>query len=75
MSLFSQTIDKPNTENPSPQRSLELLKSIFGYTTFRSEQATIIQHVVSKQDSVVIMPTGGGKSLCYQIPALQLEGT
>lgn len=55
----------------SPQ---SLLKSVFGYETFRPLQKDIIENVLKKQDTLVIMPTGGGKSLCYQIPALIFKG-
>lgn len=53
----------------------ELLKSIWGYDSFRGPQAEIIESVIAGRDGLVIMPTGGGKSLCYQLPALIREGT
>lgn len=52
----------------------ELLQTIFGYGEFRGAQAEIIAHVAQGQDAFVLMPTGGGKSLCYQIPALLRSG-
>ena len=54
--------------------ALSLLTTVFGYPAFRGAQAEIIGHVASGGDALVLMPTGGGKSLCYQIPALMREG-
>ncbi len=55
--------------------SLETLQRVFGYESFRGDQQAIIEHVVTGGDALVLMPTGGGKSLCYQIPALVRPGT
>uniref|UniRef100_UPI002611384D RecQ family ATP-dependent DNA helicase n=1 Tax=Accumulibacter sp. TaxID=2053492 RepID=UPI002611384D len=52
----------------------ELLRRIFGYPSFRGQQAEIVDQLVSGGDALVLMPTGGGKSLCYQIPALLRTG-
>lgn len=69
-------------ENPTPltldsaaeARLHALLKDTFGYSTFRFEQLNVIRSIIAGKDTLAIMPTGGGKSLCYQIPALYFEG-
>jgi len=64
-----------STEAKQTSKSpLSILKKVFGYKEFRDTQAQIIDRTISGKDSMVIMPTGGGKSMCYQIPALALEG-
>ncbi|MEO3714445.1 DNA helicase RecQ [Roseateles flavus] len=58
---------------PAPDPSslpLTLLQEVFGYSAFRGEQAAIVEHVCAGGDALVLMPTGGGKSLCYQVPAI-----
>ena len=55
-------------------RAKEILKSFYGYSEFRKGQEEIINEIISGNDVVAIMPTGGGKSICYQIPALILDG-
>jgi len=54
--------------------AVEVLNRVFGYAAFRGQQRAIIEHVIGGGDALVLMPTGGGKSLCYQIPALVRPG-
>ncbi|MER0216283.1 MAG: DNA helicase RecQ [Nitrosomonas sp.] len=54
--------------------ALNILKEVFGYPAFRGQQAEVIEHIAHGGDCLVLMPTGGGKSLCYQIPALLRDG-
>ncbi|MCR5884766.1 DNA helicase RecQ [Rhizobacter sp. J219] len=53
-----------------PTQPLRILQEVFGYPAFRGQQQAIIEHVVTDGDALVLMPTGGGKSLCYQVPAI-----
>jgi ATP-dependent DNA helicase RecQ len=58
----------------SPPPALEILRTVFGYESFRGHQEAVIDHVIAGGDALVLMPTGGGKSLCFQIPALVRPG-
>lgn len=59
----------------SPRPAHDLLSRIFGYDEFRGPQQAIVEHVAAGNDALVLMPTGGGKSLCYQVPSLLRDGT
>ena len=60
---------------PIPPTPIDILSRVFGYQQFRGAQQQIVEHVTGGGDALVLMPTGGGKSLCYQIPALLRDGT
>lgn len=68
------TATLPAEQSDTPIAPHTVLRDVFGYQTFRVGQQEVIDAAIAGQDSLVIMPTGGGKSLCYQIPALVLEG-
>ena len=72
------TARPPVERRPTPSRyptAREALHTVFGYDDFRGDQADIVEQVISGGDAVVLMPTGGGKSITYQVPALVREGT
>ena len=56
--------------SPDPSPALSILHQVFGYSAFRGHQQAIVEHVIGGGDALVLMPTGGGKSLCYQVPAI-----
>ncbi len=79
MTSETDVIDARQAEVPRPagaapsatgREALSVLQTVFGYTTFRGAQAQIVDHVCAGGDALVLMPTGGGKSLCYQVPAI-----
>ncbi|MEU3052604.1 DNA helicase RecQ [Streptomyces griseus] len=69
------TVTGTGTDTGGESEAQRTLHRVFGYESFRGEQGAVIEHVVAGGDAVVLMPTGGGKSLCYQIPSLVRRGT
>src|ERR1700728_4089909 len=68
-------VPRPPISDPAAvARASEVLRTVFGYEAFRGLQQDVIEHVIGGGDALVLMPTGGGKSLCYQIPALVRSG-
>ncbi|MDN4647286.1 DNA helicase RecQ [Curtobacterium sp. PsM8] len=73
--MSSSGVAAPGTEAAGPRSAaLDVLHRVWGYDAFRGEQAQIIDRVVAGGDALVLMPTGGGKSLCYQVPSLVRDG-
>lgn len=74
---FAADVPSPNASSPSANHlaASEVLARVFGYESFRGDQHAIVEHVINGGDALVLMPTGGGKSLCYQVPALVRPGT
>jgi ATP-dependent DNA helicase RecQ len=70
------TAAQPATDEPGawPGKPLDVLRRVYGYDSFRGPQQDIVEHVSSGGDALVLMPTGGGKSLCYQIPSMVRDG-
>ncbi len=81
---FFEEIEQGQSERPreheqsSPptltQTSLDILTNVFGHEQFRPFQEPIINHILKRQDALIVLPTGGGKSLCYQLPAVMFDG-
>ena len=66
--------DSASVDSDSPRHPLAILKQVYGYSSFRGRQAEVVRQVVLGGDAVVLFPTGAGKSLCFQIPALCRDG-
>jgi ATP-dependent DNA helicase RecQ len=75
MTAYPEVADHATLEPDAGSEALGVLREVFGYTAFRGRQQAIIEHLVGGGDALVLMPTGGGKSLCYQLPALMRAGT
>ena len=75
MKSATRSSDSERQDKKTAASARSILKEVFGYAAFREPQAEIVEHVAAGGDCLVLMPTGGGKSLCYQIPALLRPGT
>ena len=74
--MANASVTQSNTNaSPSIEDAQRVLQTVFGYKAFRSHQTGIISTLLAGKDCLALMPTGGGKSLCYQIPALLRRGT
>ncbi|MGH8713491.1 MAG: DNA helicase RecQ, partial [Casimicrobiaceae bacterium] len=71
----SDTVPAPLTASADPSSTRDVLRDTFGYAAFREGQGEVVDHVLGGGDALVLMPTGGGKSLCYQIPSIMRAGT
>ena len=71
----SPAVPAPSAPPMTASDALDILQTVYGYDRFRGEQAEIVDTVIAGRDALVLMPTGGGKSLCYQIPSLVRPGT
>jgi ATP-dependent DNA helicase RecQ len=71
----SQLVGHTGGVSPTVDAARGVLKRVFGYDAFRGDQEAIVAHVIDGGDALVLMPTGGGKSLCYQVPSLVRDGT
>jgi len=74
MPIVSSTVNSTEINNEKYDRCRTVLKNTFGYDKFLPLQEEVINHVLVKKDALVVLPTGGGKPLCYQLPGLIFDG-